>query len=170
MAEGPDVSVVPENGMCLSVFLVLRPQGEDRRVLFGRLDPSARWDEIGALGRARVASISERWMLPASHLLLFESPEEAGRRVAREQLGLELTTFEGSSVHSEAYRRPGVTTGDPHWDLHFVYRARWPKSGPPRAPAFRELAFLDLDRLSREEIARGHGDVLDLVGLSPRPG
>lgn len=169
-SAGPGFSVVPSDGMCLSAYLVVRPPSDERKVLLGRLDPSAEWLEVGGLTPDRVRSIGDRWMLPSCHLLLLESPDDAARRIAREQLASELPRVEGLSVHSEGYRRPGETEGDPHWDLQFVYRVRWSSDRPPVAPVWRELAFRDLDRLPREEIARAQGDVLDLVGLSPGAG
>ena len=167
--DDPATSVVPENGMCLSAYLVVRPKDDDRKVLLGRLDPSAPWMWIGALDPPRLSRIGTAWMLPSSQLLLFESPRDAARRIAREQLDTELDAFEGAEFFSEAYPSAARPTGDPHWDLHFVFRARWPSRSPPRAYPWKELAFVDLDRLGREEIARLQGDVLDLVGLSPGP-
>ncbi len=162
----PLTSVVPENGMCLSAFLVLRPQGEDHKVLMGRIDPKAPWSWIGALGPEGVTRIGEGWMLPSSHLLLFESPEEAARRIAREQLESDLPPLEGTAFFSEAYPSRAHPTGDPHWDFQFVLRARWPSKTPPRAFPWKELAFRDLGQLHPEEIARGQGDVLELAGLA----
>ena len=161
--------MVPENGMCLSAFLVIRPEGEDRKVLLGHLDPNAPWSWIGALGPARLAGIGEGWMLPSSQLLLFESPEEAVRRIAREQLETALPAIETSGFFSEAYPSRAHPEGDPHWDFHFVFQARWPSAKPPRAYPWKELAFVDLDRLGREEIARSQADVLELAGLAPGP-
>lgn len=167
--DAPGTSVVPENGMCLSAYLIVRPNGEDRKVLLGRLDPNAPWPWIGALGPDRVSRIGEAWMLPSSQLLLFESPEEGVRRIAREQLESELPPVESSRFFSEAYPLAAHPTGDPHWDFHFVYQARWPSAAPPRAYPWKELAFVDLDRVRRDEIARLQGDVLELVGLAPGP-
>ena len=153
--------------MCLSAYLVVRPKGEDRKVLFGRLDPNAPWAWLGALDPARLSRIGAAWMLPSSQLLLFESPEEAARRIAREQLETELPSLDTSGFFSEAYPSAFHPTGDPHWDFHFVFQVRWPSPNPPRAYPWKELAFVDLDRLRRDEIARLQGDVLDLVGLPP---
>ena len=83
----------PDNGMCLSAFVVLEPPKRDGWVLLGKLDPKAPWWEIGALDPDRLAALGELWMLPSSQLMLFESPDEAARRVLKEQLdasGLEL--------------------------------------------------------------------------------
>jgi ADP-ribose pyrophosphatase YjhB (NUDIX family) len=161
-------STVPDGGMCLSAFLVIRPPGAEGRVLLGRLDPGASWSELGALDPSRVAAIGEKWMLPSSQLLLFESPEEAARRIVREQLAARPLPLEGPAVFSEAYRRPDSGSRDPHWDLHFVFRGRWTSERAPRVPVWKELAFVDLATIEGSEIARGQGDVLALAGFPTR--
>jgi ADP-ribose pyrophosphatase YjhB (NUDIX family) len=168
VAAVPGASVVPDAGMCLSVFLVLTSPDQDRAVLMGRIDPSAPWDEIGALDAGRASAVGDRWMLPSSQLVFFESPEEAARRILKEQLGRSPIPLEGPAVFSEAYRRPTSSDADPHWDFHFVFRGRWPSSTPPRSPAWRELAFVDVGRVDPATIARSQGDVLALVGFRPR--
>ncbi len=167
-APAPGFSEVPDGGMCLSVFLVLRPAGDRSRVLMGRLDPRAPWAELGALDPARAAQVGNRWMLPSSQLLLFESPDEAARRVLREQLAGPSLSLEGPAVFSEAYRRSESVTRDPHWDLHFVYRGDWPSSRPPVASPWTELAFVDLASVRPSEIGRAQADVLALVDLAPQ--
>ena len=168
LADIPGAFEVPDNGMCMSVFLVLEAPGRDGAVLLGRVDPTAPWLEIGALDPKRAASIAHLWMLPSSQLLLFEDPAEAARRILKEQLGSGPLPLERPFVFSDPSVRPGAPGRDPHWDFHFVYRARWSSASPPRAPAWKELAFVEVARLRRAEIARDQGDVLALVGLPPR--
>ena len=166
--DHPGTSAVPDDGMCLSAFLVVRPEGRAGEVLMGRIDPAADWATIGGLDPGRVARIARRWMLPSSQLLLFESPTDAADRIAREQLGVPLPGLTGPATFSEAYRRPGAT-GDPHWDLHFVYEARWPSDRFPPSRAFAELGFVRTATLPRAEIARAQADVLALVGVRVAP-
>jgi hypothetical protein len=161
--------------MCLSTFLVIQPPGGDRRVLLGRLDPEAPWDRLAALERSRLPLIGDRWLLPASQLLFFESPQEAAHRIVREHLESDPLPLLGPSVYSEAYRRPDSPSADPHWDLHFVFRGRWPSDRAPKASPWKELAFLDPATLDPTEIGRGHGDILALAGhplrgATPAPG
>jgi hypothetical protein len=163
----PDASVVPDNGMCLSVFLVFRSSRRSKEALLGKVDPSGPWFDLAALGPDRLALLQDRWMLPASQLLLFESPDDAARRVAREQLEMELTELPPPRVFSETQRREGAEGKDPHWDLLFVYEIPWPKDRPVRAPPWKELAFVPVRSTLRSEFGRGHGDVLELVGLPP---
>ncbi|HTP54110.1 MAG TPA: NUDIX hydrolase [Thermoplasmata archaeon] len=168
LAGHPGAAEVPYDGMCLSVFLIVRPEGRSGEVLLGRIDPSADWATIGGLDPGRVAQIATRWMLPSSQLLFFESPTEAAERIAREQLGVPLPGLTGPATFSEAYRRPG-SAGDPHWDLHFIYEARWPTARFPASRPFSELAFVEAARTPRAEIARSQADILALVGLATAP-
>ena len=163
--DAPGASVVPDDGMCLSAFLVLRPVGRAGEVLMGRINPEAPWAWIGGLDPQRVARIGARWMLPSSQLLLFESPVDAVRRIVHEQLETSLPDLRGPVVFSEAYRREGSERRDPHWDLHFVFEGRWPEARLPKSTAFRELAFVDVARTPRADIARSQADVLELLGL-----
>jgi len=166
--ESPGASDVPDDGMCLSVFLVLSSPESAGAVLMGRIDPSAAWPVIGALDAARAMAVGDRWMLPSSQLVFFESPEDGARRILKEQLGSAPIPLDGPVVFSEAYRKPGTSAMDPHWDLHFVFRGRWPSLTPPRARAWRALEFVDVRRTDSASIARNQGDVLTLVGLPPR--
>lgn len=161
-------SAVPSDGMCLSVFLVLRAPEDPGRVLLGRLSPDPQWAEVGALDTERAARIGDRWMLPSRQLLLFESPDEAARRVGEEQLGIDLGPLDGPEVFSETYSRSGSTETDPHWDLHFIYSLPGPPQAP-RSPLWKELSYVPVAATPRTALARNHGDILELAGLTPAP-
>jgi ADP-ribose pyrophosphatase YjhB (NUDIX family) len=149
---------IPEGGMCLSVFLALW-KGRESNVLLGKVNPNWDWVRIGALSKERAEKISNRWMLPSSHLLLYESPRDAADRVLKEQLGLAWTDL-GSpkfKVFSEAYSKPK------HWDTEFVFSGE--VSHLPKSPAWRELTFIDVSKTPDSEFARNHQDILDELGL-----
>lgn len=163
---------LPDDGLCLSAFLVVQPSGRPHEVLAGRPAADPAWTEIGSLEGERLRSMADRWMLPASQLLFFESPEEAARRIAAEQLRRPDLSLPAPRIFSEAYSRPGGPAHDPHWDLHFVFRAEWPggELAASRGSLWRELAFVDVTRTSATAFGRGHGDVLALAGLPPMRG
>jgi len=163
----PGASEVPEAGMCLSVFVLLRPPGRDDAVLLGQPAETAPWWEIGGVDPGRLDRIGERWMLPSRQLRLYEGPDEAAKSILREQLGSAPLALSGPQVFSDPADAPFPETADRHWDLHFVYSGRWPSATAPRSPAWRRLEFLDLRRLARADVARGQADVLELAGLSP---
>ena len=155
---------VPEGGLCLSSFVVISEQGRADHVLMGHLDPSAPWDHIGALDPNRAQTNSRGWMLPSSHLILRESPQEAARRILREQLGLEHLSLSDATVVSETYpsaRKPDVM----HWDLEFLFRGELAVDAVPKPAAWKDLRFVDLARTTKQEIARSHEDILASAGL-----
>ena len=167
-APGPGYSELPSDGMCLNAFLLLRAPTDPGRVLLGHISPDPRWFEVGALDAGRAAHTAGRWMLPSRQLALFESPAAAAVSIAREQLGIDLASVPAPEVFSETYSRPGSTESDPHWDLHFIFSLTGPRD-PPTSSLWTELAYVPAATTPRASFARGHGDILELVGLPPAP-
>jgi len=162
---GRMVFTVPEDGLCLSTFLLLRPRGHPERVLVGRLDPTAPWARIGGLDASRAKQWSEGWMLPSSQLLYYESPEESARRVAHEQLGVELAKLPTPILMSDTTARSASALGNFHWDMGFVYLLDGYSEEPPHHPAWKELRFVEVSRTHRREFVRSQEDVLHLAGM-----
>ena len=79
---------LPDGGMCLSSFLVIS-ESDSKRVLMGHLNPKAPSGSLGALDESRIQAHSKGWMLPSSHLIVHESPQEAAARILKEQLGID---------------------------------------------------------------------------------
>src|SRR6266508_4519593 len=108
-SKSPDTAAfstteIPEGGVCLSAFLIVAQAGQPSRILMGHMNPEAPWDHIGALDPKRVEVHSRGWMLPSSHLIFLESPEDAARRLAREQLDLpDLVPRQGRSWRSSTW-------------------------------------------------------------------
>jgi len=160
---------VPDDGLCLNAFLLLSPPHDDSKVLLGMVDPSAPWREIGGVTPQRLVELSTRWMLPSRQLFLFESPKEAAQTILAEQLEVQGVELEGPSVFSEAWTRPVPAGEGQHWDIHFVFRGRWPEGREPRATPWLKLEFLDPSLLERKQVGRSHLDVLGLAGFSIPP-
>ena len=156
---------IPEGGLCLSSFLVIT-EGDSDRVLMGHLDPKARWDHIGALDSGRATIHSEGWMLPSSHLMLYESPQEAAEWILKEQLGLEHLKLSPAMVVAEVGTPRRFPALSQHWDFEFIFRGRAPKGVRPENDAWKELRFVDLKEVGRKEIARSHDEVLENAGFS----
>jgi len=147
---------IPEGGICLSAFLVISQTGHPERVLMGHLNPNGPWDHIGALDAERAEMNSKGWMLPSSHLMLGESPQGAAERILKEQLGLPSQALTGPHVFSEVYGAKN------HWDLEFVFAGE--RDQIAQHPAWTDLAFVDVNETSRDQIARYHEDILAHVG------
>ena len=152
----PRISEIPEGGFCISSFVVLNKRGKQNEVLLGKLDTRADWERIGALDRDRAETNSKGWMLPGSHLLFGESPEDAAKRILTEMLGISGQELQGPAVFSEVYGPKN------HWDIEFVFTGE--REGVGANPAWKELKFVDTTKLQLADFARNHQDVLAHIG------
>jgi len=159
------ITEIPVGGVCLSAFLIVTEVGNPKKVLMGHMNAEAPWDHIGALDPSRVEVHSRGWMLPSSHLIFQESPQDAARRIAREQLELPDLTFSEPKVVSEAYTPKRFPNAPTHWDIEFLFRTEIPGEDLPRPEAWAQLEFVDLRRTAKSEIARSHEDVIESAGL-----
>jgi ADP-ribose pyrophosphatase YjhB (NUDIX family) len=156
---------IPRDGVCLSAFLVLVQSENENSVLMGRLNPKAHWDHIGALDEERVKLNSHLWMLPSSHLLIHESPQQAAIRIAKEQLELQDLRFEDPKIVSEVYPSRRFPEHQKHWDLEFIFKSKLVLKSLRQTNAWDELKFLDLAKTEKSEIGRSHEDILEYAGL-----
>jgi ADP-ribose pyrophosphatase YjhB (NUDIX family) len=131
----------------------------------GHLNPKAPWDHIGALDASRVEVHSKGWMLPSSHLLVHESPQEAAKRIIREQLEIDLRVS-GPDVVSETYTPRRFPDLPRHWDIEFIFKGKTSQDHVTKPFAWSELAFVNLDSTKKTEIARSHEDILEYAGLT----
>jgi len=154
----------PEGGLCLSAFLVITDERNPNSVLMGHLNTKAPWDHIGALDSSRVEVHSKGWMLPSSHLLIYESPQEAAKRILREQLEIDMA-LSGPAVVSETYTPKRFPNLPRHWDIEFIFKGKMSEDNVPKPFAWSELAFVNLDTAKITEIARSHEDILLAAGL-----
>src|SRR5438094_8199493 len=159
------IAKIPGGAFCLSAFPIITETGDPRKVLIGRMHPRAPWDHIGALDPSRVEVHSRGWMLPSSRLIFQESPEDAARRIAREQLELSDLRFSEPKVVSEAYTPKRFPNAPTHWDIEFLFRAEMPAADLPKPTAWTQLPFLDFRRTANAEVARSHEDVIESAGL-----
>ncbi len=155
---------LPEDGLCLSSFVLLSPPGHPEEVLVGRIDPEHPWGEMGALDPRRAELNARGWMLPSCHLLHFEPPEAAAARIVKEQLGLPPLPLEGPQVFSETYSPRRHPDRGSHWDIEFLYRGTLPQGRVPTPPAWRELRFVEPAKTPRTDFTRSHDEVLELAG------
>lgn len=157
---------IPEHGFCLSTFLVLEPEGKAGRVLVGRLDPKAPWDHLGGLSSVRIEAHSRGWVLPASQLMLGESPDASARRILGEQLPTVHAKLELPLVDSEVYTPRRWPEAVNHWDLRFIYRGKVSRDELPASSPWSDLRWLDLRTARGADFARSHEDVLLRPGFA----
>jgi ADP-ribose pyrophosphatase YjhB (NUDIX family) len=160
-ATPPRMNTVPEGGMCISAFLVISKKDEAGSVLMGRINKNAEWEHIGALNGKRLERFASGWMLPSSHLILFETPEGAARRILREQLGLKNLKLQGPMTFADTSTAPfsGMLN---HWDIGFIFTAE--RESVPSSEVWDELKFVDVDVLKPDDIVRSQIDVLTYAG------
>ena len=103
----------------------------------GTLEPSADWEHIGALDASRALVHSKGWMLPSSHLIFKESPQEAARRILSEQLGIAELGLTGPLVISYVDTPQRFLELGDHWDLEFVFRGELAANPIPKPSAWR---------------------------------
>ncbi|HKN06139.1 MAG TPA: NUDIX hydrolase [Thermoplasmata archaeon] len=158
-------SHVPVGGFCVSAFLIVRNRRGD--VLLGQPKEHHDWPEKGCLPIWRVRDVRKEngWILPASHFLMDEAPEDAATRIMRGWAGISVGKPRLLGVESEVMPT-GAKIGSGrtrrrvnHWALCFIYELktnRLPR--PPRAWA--ELKFVPVGELGTIHIGRSHGDLL----------
>ncbi len=156
---------VPPGGTCLSSFVILTT-GPD--VLVGKMARPEVWVERFFVGPkwAPTYHQSKKYMLPASHLMWYESPLEAAERSVKEQTLLPLgkDDLKFLEVQSHLSGDPESATEPPHWDICFVYEGKVPKSIAKKLKQpewFDDFGFVKRSKLKPEDFTRGHGDILE---------
>jgi ADP-ribose pyrophosphatase YjhB (NUDIX family) len=149
----------PYAGLCLSVFIVARKDGS---ILLGRPRLHDAWPRKGGFPKGHAAQIEKEgaWLLPATHLLMEESPDHAAGRIVHEWAGLRGTPH-FSMVQS--HLRPHPPGSQQHWDICFIYELTAHHS-PSSRPWWSEMRFLPTAKIREMKLARGHRDILEEAG------
>ncbi len=144
----------PEEGLCVSSFLIAK-DGES--VLLGKA-----FLPEGARGK---------WVIPSSHLLYGEHPDDAARRILGEQLKTEAERI----FHRGVWSYVGN-----HWDLCFIYEVvlkgepkpsseeeveRFPEGYFASSQLLTELRYLQPPEIRIDQLGRGHDYVLQALGI-----
>jgi ADP-ribose pyrophosphatase YjhB (NUDIX family) len=156
---------VPKGGACISSFVVAQKEG---KVLVGKMSNPEIWVDRFLVGSAFAPkyAASGKWMLPASHLKFGESPDESAQRILREQLLVEVQDLRLAGIQSHLSGEP-ADPENAHWDLCIIYNATVPE--PSSVPEwFSELRYVPVKNLRPSDFTRGHGDILERLGLTAR--
>lgn len=151
----------PPTSLCLRCFLV--SEGEEG-LLVGRVKRAAEWQDLEIAHGFDALLESGQWVLPASHLLVGETPAAAARRIATQQLGATSHALKEASAFSHISEQPGHAS-PPRWNLCFVFEAQVQLAGTP--PWFDELKRIPLRYLNFDLFAPEHGFVAADMGLLP---
>ncbi len=153
----------PRACVCLSAFVIAK---RGRSVLLGRPRAHDAWPTRGGYPKSRAAELEKEgaWLLPATHLLMEESPDEAARRIVHQWAGLRGTP---RFVMVQSHLRPGRIWSprlkSNHWDLCFVYTLS-PKGRPKSRPWWSEMRWIPLSDIPYMNLGRGHRDILEEAG------
>jgi len=158
---------VRKAGLCISAFVVIR---KGNSILLGRPHAHNAWPQMGGFPLRHAAAIEKdgSWLLPATHLLMEESPDHAAKRIANQWAGVKGTprfvTFQ-SHVRPSGQWKSELRWGRRlnHWDLCFVYELR-AHSNPKHNPWWSEIRFFPATDIADMELSRGHKDILKAAG------
>jgi len=154
----------PKAGVCLSTFVIAKQRNS---ILLFRPRAHDAWETKGAFPKGWAAELAKEgaWLLPATHLLMGESPDHAARRIVREWAGLKGTPrFLMVQSHT---RRGGFLNKKlkgKHWDICFVYELT-AGTGPKAKPWWSEAHYFPIPKISRMHLGRGHLDILKEAGM-----
>lgn len=154
---------VPKARLCLSAFVAIR---RGSSILLGRPHAHSAWPEIGGFPIRHAAAIEKdgSWLLPATHLVMEESPDHAAKRIANQWAGVRGTP---RFVMVQSHLRPLERWKSElkwarklnHWDICFVYELRT-RTNPKHNPWWSEIRFFPAAEIARMRLSRGHKDVL----------
>ncbi|MDG6934180.1 MAG: hypothetical protein JRN68_05740 [Nitrososphaerota archaeon] len=114
------------------------------------------------------------YLLPATHLMMEESPDAAALRIARRWVG--YPEAKPSFVMVQSHLRPsslwkGQTIyrqGSNHWDICFVYTMCEERLPSEIKPWWKEMKFVSPSEFTRLALGRGHRDILEEGGFLNR--
>ena len=157
---------VPAAGLCLSSFVIVR-KGD--YILLGLPHANNSWPEKGGYPTRHAVELEKNgsWLLPATHLLMEESPDRAARRIANEWAGVTgEPTFlmVQSHLRSSSVRKSRrKSRGSNHWDICFVYELET-RTTPRSKPWWSETRFFSRTKIRKLRLGRGHKDILSVAG------
>ncbi len=165
---------VPKAGLCLSAFVVVIDY--NNKILLGQPKEHEAWPIAGGLPKFHSKQLEKEgvFILPATHLLMEESPDHAARRITRKWVG--YTDAEPSFREVQSHLRPsalwksylGEKRGLNHWDICFVYSMQARELPSKIKPWWSEMRFVPSSQISKLNIGRGHKDVLKEAGFLSR--
>jgi len=143
----------PGAGMCISVFIVIRPAGR-KQVLLGLMKPSQEWQDEWLSGLSVYPEnekklVFDQWRLPSCYLREGENPRGAVDRVLKDQVNLQSFGVSDTPRVFSYSSKSDWYPGNEHWDLVFAYDVKTGSNKPPENPKWwREMRYYD----SRKEI------------------
>jgi hypothetical protein len=156
---------VPPGTVCISSFVVVNDG--NGRILAGRMDQLDVWlDRFYANPTTAPTFLaSGKLLLPASHIVWYESPLDAADRVLKEMALIDdVPKNKITLVDVQSHLRPSAKDQNvPHWDICVLYSVD-SYNGKLKQPGwFRDFGFKK--DLKPDDFTRGHGDILKEAGM-----
>lgn len=154
----------PKTGVCLSAFVIAKRRNS---ILLCRPRAHEAWETKGGFPKHWAAELAKEgaWLLPATHLLMEESPDHAAHRITREWAGLEGNP---RFLMVQSHIRPGGFWNSRlkgnHWDICFIYELT-ARTAPKAKPWWTEARFVPIPTISRVNLGRSHLDILEEAGF-----
>jgi len=154
----------PKPGVCLSTFIIAKRRNS---ILLYHPRAHVAWETKGAFPKDLAAELAKKgaWLLPATHLLMEESPDRAARRITREWAGLKGNPrflMVQSHIRPGGFRNSKVKGN--HWDICFIYELTV-RTVPKAKPWWTETRFVPISKISSMNLGRGHLDILKEAGF-----
>jgi ADP-ribose pyrophosphatase YjhB (NUDIX family) len=152
---------IPKGGVCLSTFIVASKNGS---ILLGLPRSRLEWSEKGGERFSGAVELEKTntWILPATHLLIGENPDDASKRISKEFTGLKgLPKFAMIQSHTRPAKIWWKHVGNAvHWDLCFVYNLEIDGVPKKLKPWWKEMKIFGRKEIHNLKIGRGHRDIL----------
>ena len=154
---------MPEAGFCASSFVLVR---NGRKILAGIPSEHRKWREqwqpnIRTYRPQDQEAEFRSWRLPAAFLFEGEHPDDAARRVMRDQLRLPPRKLDRPAIYT-FYDRSSWYPGRRHYDLCFVYEVR--NAAPREIPDWWErLEFVGPAFLRKQELGSAMSDLVRVL-------
>lgn len=160
---------MPEAGFCAGSFVLVR---DGRKILAGIPERHRKWREqwqpnINSYRPQDQEAEFQSWRLPAAYLYEGEHPDDAARRVMRDQLRIPLRRVGQPAIYS-FYDPSSWYPGRRHYDLCFVYEARG-SARRDTPPWWKRLEFVELTFLRKRELGSAMSDLVRVMTIRRRP-
>ncbi len=155
----------PAGGFCISVFAVIR---RGNKVLLVKPTNRRKWltewsPNIRLMNQERLKKFTKSWLFPGGYVREGEAPEEALKRILKEQLGIKSFSAGPGKLYN-FYDPSNIFPGNMHWDYCFVFKVKTNEEIRKR-PWFSSIEFVDPRDFGRDDFTSAQGDLALAIGL-----
>ena len=157
------IKYIPVGGLCIMTYVVSL---KEDAILVGRINGDKYydyWEDEWATYVHRRFLWQRKWFVPSTFPYYGEDPELTAERIVKKMLRVPRFRFE--SVKPISYSEPSeYYPGWHHWHICFAYFTG-PLDVKKTPPWFRELRYVPLKKLRKEDVGVAGGPVVKALGL-----